>query len=79
MVRLDRNEQASYIRLHGNVVRIHFSFYWMDSSMHEKGGELKMIKALRILKTLALSFAQIGNGSVSVFHTHQPKRPESMK
>jgi len=38
-----------------------------------------MIKALWILKTLALSFAQIGNGSVSVFHTYQPKRPESMK
>ncbi len=37
-----------------------------------------MIKALQILKLLAFSFAQIGNGSVSVFYTYQPKRPKSM-
>jgi len=33
----------------------------------------------KILGSLALLFAQIGNGSISVFYTYQPKRPESMK
>ena len=33
----------------------------------------------KILGSLALCLAQIGNGSVSVFFTYQPKRPKSMK
>lgn len=38
-----------------------------------------MKAASKILGSLALLFAQIGNGSVSVFYTYQPKRPKSMK
>lgn len=38
-----------------------------------------MIKTSKILVKTAILFARLSNGSVSLFFTYQPRRPESMK